>query len=80
MRTVWKVWYSSGKICILKQMKEVIKMSENAILLILGILFIMAFLGLAAILCKVCEIFFSTQIERLMNWLDIPTDEEWEEP
>ena len=60
--------------------KEVIKMSENAILLILGILFTIAFLGLAAILCKVCEIFFPTQIEQLMNWLDIPIDEEWEEP
>ena len=55
-------------------------MSENAILLILGTLFIMAFLGLAAIICKVCEIFFPTQIERLMIWLDIPTNEEWEEP
>ena len=55
-------------------------MSENIILLIFGTLFIMAFLGLAAILCGVCEIFFPTQIERLMNWLDIPTDEEWEEP
>ena len=61
-------------------MKEVTKMSENAILLILGTLFIMAFLGLAAIICKVCEIFFPTQIERLMIWLDIPIDEEWEEP
>lgn len=55
-------------------------MTENAILLILGTLFIMAFLGLAAILCGVCEKFFPTQIERLMIWLDIPIDEEWEEP
>ncbi|MDD7752935.1 MAG: hypothetical protein PUJ51_00255 [Clostridiales bacterium] len=55
-------------------------MTENAILLILGTLFIMAFLGLAAIICKVCEIFFPTQIERLMIWLDIPINEEWEEP
>lgn len=55
-------------------------MSENAILLIFGILFIMAFFGLAAILCGICEIFFSTQIERLMIWLDIPINEEWEEP
>ena len=50
-------------------------MSENAILLI-GILFIMAFFGLAAILCEVCEKFFPIQIERLMNWLDISTNEE----
>ena len=55
-------------------------MTENAILLIFGILFIMAFFGLAAILCGVCEIFFPTQIERLMIWLDISTNEEWEEP
>lgn len=61
-------------------MKEVTKMSENAILLIFGALFIMVFLGLAAIICKVCEIFFPTQIERLMIWLDIPINEEWEEP
>ena len=61
-------------------MKEVTKMTENAILLILGTLFIMAFLGLAAIIYKVCEIFFPTQIERLMIWLDIPINEEWEEP
>jgi hypothetical protein len=55
-------------------------MSENAILLIFGILFIMAFFGLAAILCGIFEIFFPTQFERLMVWLDIPIDEEWEEP
>ena len=55
-------------------------MTENAILLIFGILFIMAFFGLAAILCGVCEIFFPTQIERFMTWLDIPINEEWEEP
>ena len=55
-------------------------MTENAILLIFGILFIMAFFGLAAILCGVCEIFFPTQIERLMIWLDISTNEEWKEP
>lgn len=54
-------------------------MSENIILLIFGILFIIAFFGLAAILCGVCEIFFPTQIERLMIWLDISTNEEWEE-
>lgn len=54
-------------------------MTENAILLIFGILSIMAFFGLAAILCGVCEIFFPTQIERLMIWLDISTNEEWEE-
>ena len=51
-------------------------MSENAILLIFGILFIMAFSGLAAILCEVCEKFFPIQIERLMNWLDIPINKE----
>lgn len=51
-------------------------MSENAILLIFGILFIIAFFSLAAIICEVCEIFFPTQIERLMNWLDIPINEE----
>lgn len=51
-------------------------MSENAILLIFGILFIIAFFGLAAIICEVCEIFFPTQIERLINWLDIPTNRE----
>ena len=55
-------------------------MTENAILLIFGILFIMAFFGLAAILCGVCEISFPIQIERLMIWLDIPINEEWEEP
>ena len=55
-------------------------MSENAILLIFGILFILAFFGLAAILCGICEIFFPTQTEQLMIWLDIPIDEEWEEP
>lgn len=51
-------------------------MSENAILLIFGILFTIAFFGLAAILCRVCEIFFPTQIERLMIWLDIPINKE----
>lgn len=55
-------------------------MSENAILLIFGILFIMAFFGLAAVLSEVCENLFPTQIERLMIWLDIPIDKEWEEP
>jgi hypothetical protein len=55
-------------------------MSENAILLIFGIYFIMAFFGLAAILCGIFEIFFPTQFERFMNWLDIPIDEEWGEP
>lgn len=55
-------------------------MSENAILLILGTLFIVAFFGLATILCGVCEICFPIQIERLINWLDIPINEEWEEP
>lgn len=55
-------------------------MSENAILLIFGILCIVAFFSLAAILGELCEIFFPTQIERLMIWLDIPIDEEWEEP
>ena len=55
-------------------------MTENAILLIFGILFIMAFFSLAAILCRVCEIFFPIQIEQLMIWLDISTNEEWEEP
>ena len=54
-------------------------MSENVILLIFGILFIMAFFGLAATICEVCEMFFPTQIERLMNWLNIPINEEWEE-
>lgn len=55
-------------------------MSENVIFLIFGILFIIAFFGLAAILCEVCEICFLIQIERLMIWLDIPINEEWEEP
>lgn len=55
-------------------------MTENTIFLIFGIIFIMAFFGLAAILCEICEIFFPTQIERLMIWLDIPINEEWEEP
>lgn len=55
-------------------------MSENIILLIFGTLSTMAFFGLAAILCGVCEICFPIQIERLMNWLDIPINEEWEEP
>jgi hypothetical protein len=55
-------------------------MSENVILLIFGILCIVAFFGLAAILCRICEIFFPTQTERLMIWLDIPIDKEWEKP
>lgn len=55
-------------------------MNENAILLIFGIYFIVAFFGLAAILYGICEIFFPTQIERLMIWLDIPIDEERKEP
>ena len=54
-------------------------MSENVILLIFGILFIMAFFGLAAILCEVCEKIFPIQIERLMNWLNISTNEDWKE-
>lgn len=55
-------------------------MSENAILLIFGILFIIAFFGLAVILCRIFEFFFPHQAEKIMNWLNIPTDEEWEEP
>ena len=55
-------------------------MSENAIFLIFGILLTIAFFGLVAILCGICEIFFPTQIEQLMIWLDIPINEEWEEP
>lgn len=55
-------------------------MSENAIFLIFGILFIIAFFGLVAILCGIFEFFFPHQAERIMTWLNIPTDEEWEEP
>ena len=54
-------------------------MSENAILLIFGILFVMAFFGLAAIVCFILEFFFPNQIEKLDEWLDIPTDN-WETP
>lgn len=53
-------------------------MSENAILLIFGILFIMVFFGLAAIISCVVEFLFPTQIEKLEEKLDIPTDE-WDE-
>ena len=55
-------------------------MTENAILLIFGTLFIMAFFFFFTILCGVCEIFFPIQIERLMIWLNIPINEKWEEP
>ena len=54
-------------------------MSENAILLIFGILFIMIFFGLAALLCLICEIFFPKLFDRLEKWLNIP-DDEWEKP
>ena len=55
-------------------------MSENAIFLIFGILLTIAFFGLVAILCRIFEFFFPHQAERIMTWLNIPTDEEWEEP
>ena len=56
-------------------------MSENAILLIFGILFIMVFFGLATIASCVFETLFPTQIEKLEEKLDIPTDDwdEWDE-
>lgn len=56
-------------------------MTENVILLIFGIIFIMAFFGLAAIASCVFETLFSTQIEKLEEKLDIPTDDwdEWDE-
>lgn len=54
-------------------------MSENAILLIFGILCIVAFFGLAAVLTCVFEFLFPNQMEKLDEWLDIPTDD-WETP
>lgn len=56
-------------------------MTENIILLIFGILLILAFFGLAAILTFVFEFLFPTQMEKLDDWLDIPTDDwdEWDE-
>lgn len=56
-------------------------MTENAILLIFGILFILAFVGLTAITTCVAEFLFPTQIEKLEEKLDIPTDDwnEWDE-
>lgn len=53
-------------------------MSENAILLTFGIFCIMAFFGLAAFLCLICEKFFPKLFDRLEKWLNIPNDE-WEE-
>lgn len=56
-------------------------MNENTILLIFGILLIMAFVGLAAITSCAVEFLFPTQIEKLEEKLDIPTDDwdEWDE-
>ncbi len=56
-------------------------MTENAILLIFGILLILAFVGLAAIVSCTVEFLFPTQIEKLEEKLDIPTDDwdEWDE-
>lgn len=54
-------------------------MNESTVLLIFGILFIMAFFGLAAILTCVFEFLFPNQMEKLDEWLDIPTDD-WDEP
>lgn len=54
-------------------------MNESVILLIFGILFIMVFFGLAAILSCVFETLFPTQIEKLEEKLDIPTND-WDEP
>lgn len=56
-------------------------MTENAIFLIFGILLILAFVGLAAITSCVVEFLFPTQIEKLEEKLDIPTDDwdEWDE-
>lgn len=53
-------------------------MTENAILLIFGILLILTFFGLAAITSCVVEFLFPTQIEKLEEKLDIPTDD-WDE-
>lgn len=53
-------------------------MTENFILLICGIFFIMFFFGIAAILETVVEFLFPEQLNKLMIWLDIPTDD-WEE-
>ena len=56
-------------------------MTESTTLLIFGILLILAFFGLAAILTCVFEFLFPTQIEKLEEKLDIPTDDwdEWDE-
>lgn len=54
-------------------------MTENTILLIFGILLTTTFFGLVAIIYRIFEFFFPRQAEKIMTWLNIPTNEEWEE-
>lgn len=54
-------------------------MTENAILLIFGIIFIMAFFGLAAILSWVLSTFCPKVIEKIDYWIGIDDDADWEE-
>ena len=56
-------------------------MSENAILLIFGILFTIGSICFSAIVCMVCEALFPNHIDKFMDWLDIPNDnwDEWDD-
>lgn len=53
-------------------------MNENITLLIFGIFLIMAFLGVAAIICYALDYFCPNIMEKINEWLDIPSDE-WDE-
>lgn len=56
-------------------------MSENAILLIFGILFLIGSFCFSAIVCMIYEALFPKHIDKIMDWLDVPTDnwDEWDD-